>query len=242
MGGEVYHHLGHLLLARGLTRAVGDEGGFAPALDSSEAALELLVAAIESAGYGPGIDVALALDAAASELGDVDRDGYRIDGEAEPLASAELVAYWASLCDRYPIEDALGEEDWTGWRILTQRLGSRVQLVGDDLFVTRPSLLQLGIDQGIANAVVIKPNQVGTLTRALETIALARTAGYATVMANRAGDTEDTTIADLAVATGCRFIKAGGPARSERVAKYNRLLRIEEEFGPAARYAGGGHR
>ena len=244
MGGEVYHRLGHLLLARGLTRAVGDEGGFAPALDSSEEALDLLVAAIESAGYRPGIDVALALDAAASELGDVDRDGYRIDGEAEPLASAEFVAYWASLCDRYPIvslEDALGEEDWTGWRILTQRLGSRVQLVGDDLFVTRPSLLQLGIDQGIANAVVIKPNQVGTLTRALETIALARTAGYATVMANRAGDTEDTTIADLAVATGCRFIKAGGPARSERVAKYNRLLRIEEELGPPARFAGGEH-
>ncbi len=220
---------------------MGDEGGFAPALDSSEAALDLLVAAIESAGYRPGIDVALALDAAATELGDVDRDGYRIDGEAEPLASAELVAYWASLCDRYPIvslEDGPGEEHWTGWRILTQRLGSRVQL-GDDLFVTRPSLLQLGIDQGIPTAVVIKPNQVGTLTRALETIALARTASYATVMAHRAGDTEDTTIADLAVATGCRFIKAGGPARSERVAKYNRLLRIDEKLGPAAQFAGG---
>ncbi|HEY7622223.1 MAG TPA: phosphopyruvate hydratase [Solirubrobacteraceae bacterium] len=241
MGSEAYHHLGHLLLARGLSRTVGDEGGFAPALDSSEVALELLVAAIESAGYRPGLDIAVALDAAASELGDVDRDGYRIDGEAEPLASDELVAYWAALCERYPIislEDALGEEDWSGWRSLTRRLGSRVQLVGDDLFVTHASLLQLAIDQRIANAVLIKPNQVGTLTRALETITLAHDAGYATVMAHRAGDTEDTTIADLAVALGCRFIKAGGPARSERVAKYNRLLRIEEELGAHARFAG----
>jgi enolase len=241
MGGEAYHHLGQLLLARGMTRAVGDEGGFAPALDSSEVALELLVAAIESAGYRPGIDVALALDAAASELGDVDRSGYCINGEAEPLTSDELAAYWVGLCDRYPIvslEDALGEEDWRGWRILTQLLGSRVQLVGDDLFVTHASLLQLAIDQRIANAVLIKPNQVGTLTRTLETIALAHNAGYATIMAHRAGDTEDTTIADLAIATGCRFIKAGAPARSERVAKYNRLLRIEEQLGDRARFAG----
>jgi enolase len=241
IGSEAYHHLGHLLLARGLSRAVGDEGGFAPALRSSERALELLVAAIESAGYRPGIDVALALDAAASELGDVDRDGYRIEGEAEPLSSEEFIAYWADLCDRYPIvslEDALGEEDWTGWRHLTQRLGSQVQLVGDDLFVTHASLLQLGIDQHIANAVLIKPNQVGTLTRTLETIALARSAGYTAIMAHRAGDTEDTTIADLAVATGCRFIKAGAPARSERVAKYNRLLRIEEQLGADASFAG----
>jgi enolase len=241
MGAEAYHHLGHLLLARGLSRAVGDEGGFAPALGSSEQALELLVAAIDSAGYRPGIDVALALDAAASELGDVDRDGYVIDGEAEPLASTEFVSYWAGLCERYPIvslEDALGEEDWTGWRLLTRRLGSLVQLVADDLFVTHASLVQLGIDQRIANAVLIKPNQVGTLTRTLETIALARAAGYTTIMAHRAGDTEDTTIADLAVATGCRFIKTGAPARSERVAKYNRLLRIEEELGPSAAFAG----
>jgi enolase len=243
MGAETYHHLGQLLLARGLSRAVGDEGGFAPTLDSSELALELLVAAIESAGYRPGIDVALALDAAASELGDVDRDGYRMNGEAEPLTSNELIAYWAELCERYPIvslEDALGEEDWAGWRLLTRRLGSRVQLAGDDLFVTRASLVQLGIDQSIANAVLIKPNQVGTLTRTLETVDLARSAGYATIMAHRAGDTEDTTIADLAVARTCRFIKAGAPARSERVAKYNRLLRIEEELGANARFAGTG--
>jgi enolase len=242
MGAEAYHHLGHLLLARGLARAVGDEGGFAPQLDSTEGALDLLVAAIESAGYHPGVDIALALDAAASELGDVDRDGYRIDGEAEPLTSQELVAYWADLCERYPIvslEDALGEEDWTGWRGLTHRLGQRVQLVGDDLFVTHASLLQLGIDQGIANAVLIKPNQVGTLTRTLQTMSLARAAGYTTVMAHRSGDTEDTTIADLAVAGGCRFIKAGAPARSERVAKYNRLLHIEEQLGANARFAGG---
>jgi enolase len=238
---ESYHHLGYLLLARGLTRAVGDEGGFAPQLDSAEAALDLLVAAIESAGYEPGVDLGLALDAAASELLDADGDGYRIEGEGELVSSAELVAYWADLCEHYPIvslEDGLGEEDWSGWRGLTERLGRRVQLVGDDLFVTHPSLLQLGIDQGVANAALIKPNQVGTLTRTLETIALAMGAGYTAVMAHRSGDTEDTTIADLAVATGCRFIKAGAPARSERVAKYNRLLRIEEELGADAIFAG----
>jgi enolase len=238
-GAEVYHHVGHLLLARGLPRAVGDEGGFAPQLESTDAALELLVAAIESAGYRPGVDVALALDAAASEL--VDSDGYRLDGEGGPLDSDELVAYWADLCDRYPIvslEDGLGEEDWLGWRTLTERLGARVRLVGDDLFVTHASLLQLAIDQAIANAVLVKPNQVGTLTRTLQTIALAHAAGYTTIMAHRSGDTEDTTIADLAVAAGCRFIKAGAPARSERVAKYNQLLRTEEELGPDARFAG----
>jgi len=239
MGADAYHHLGHLLLARGLPRAVGDEGGFAPQLDSTEAALELLVAAIESAGYRPGVDVTLALDAAASEL--VVPDGYRLDGDSGPLSAEQVIAYWAGLSERYPIvslEDGLGEDDWSGWRALTERLGGRLQLVGDDLFATRPSLLQLGIDQGIANAVLIKPNQVGTFTRTLETIALARGAGYASVMAHRSGDTEDTTIADLAVATGCRFIKSGAPARSERTAKYNQLLRIEEELGARARFAG----
>jgi enolase len=238
-GAEIYHHLGHLLLADGLSRAVGDEGGFAAQLDSTDAALELLVAATESAGYRAGVDVGFALDAAASEL--VGPDGYRIDGRRGPLDADELVAYWADLCERYPIvslEDALGEEDWRGWRTLTERLGSRVQLVGDDLFVTHASLLQLAIDQAIANAVLIKPNQVGTLTRTIQTIALAHGAGYTTVMAHRSADTEDTTIADLAVAAGCRFIKAGAPARSERVAKYNRLVRIEEELGDDARFAG----
>jgi enolase len=239
IGAEVYHHVGHLLLAQGLPRAVGDEGGFAPQLDSTDAALELLVAATESAGYRPGVDVALALDAAASEL--VDPNGYRLDGDRGPRDADDMVAYWADLCERYPIvslEDGLGEEDWRGWRTLTERLGGRVQLVGDDLFVTHSSLLQLAIDQAIANAVLIKPNQVGTLTRTLQTIALAHAAGYTTVMAHPSGDTEDTTIADLAVAAGCRFIKAGAPARSERVAKYNRLVRIEEELGPDARFAG----
>jgi enolase len=241
IGVEVYHELGYLLLARGLGRALGDEGGYAPRLASAEVALELTSAAIAAAGYEPGVDVALALDIAASELRD--GRGYRLNGDGRSLSSAELVDRWADLCERYPVvslEDALGEADWMGWRELTQRLGARVQLVGDDLFATHPSLLQLGIDQQIANAVLIKPNQVGTLTRVLETIALADRAGYAAVMAHRSGETEDTTIADLAVATGCRFIKAGAPARSERAAKYNRLLRIEEELGSAARFAGAG--
>jgi enolase len=236
---EVYDQLGHVLTARRLSRALGDEGGYAPQLDTAEAALELVVTAIAAAGYRPGVDVGVALDSAASELRD--GDGYRVEGDGSSLTADELVGYWADLCERYPIvslEDPLGEEDWGGWRRLTDRLGERVQLVGDDLFATHASLLQLGIDQGIANSVLIKPNQVGTLTRTLETIALAHAAGYATVMSHRAGDTEDTTIADLAVATACRFIKAGAPARSERVGKYNRLLRIEEELGDAARFAG----
>jgi enolase len=240
IGAEVYHHVGHLLLARGLPRAVGDEGGFAPQLDSPEAALELLVEAIEAAGFRAGVDVALAIDAAASEL--VDPRGYRVEAGCQPLDSEALIAYWTELCERYPIvslEDPLGEEDWKAWRAITRRLGERVQLVGDDLFATHPSLLQLGIDQGIANAILVKPNQVGTLTRALETVSLAHGAGYTTVMAHRSGDTEDTTIADLAVATECRFIKAGAPARSERVAKYNQLLRIEEQLGSEAHFAGG---
>jgi enolase len=239
IAGQTYHELGHLLLAAGMGRAVGDEGGYAPQVDSAETAIELLVSAIEKAGFRPGIDIALAVDAAASEL--VDPAGYRVASAAAPLSSDELVAYWSDLCDQYPIvslEDPLGEEDWKAWRDLTQRIGRRVQLVGDDLFVTHPSLLQLGIDQGAANAVLVKPNQVGTLTRTLQTINLAAGAGYATVMAHRSGDTEDTTIADLAVATGSRFIKAGALARSERVAKYNRLLRIEEDLGPDATFAG----
>jgi enolase len=241
IGVEVYHELGYLLLSRGLGRALGDEGGYAPGLASAEEALDLVGAAIAAAGYEPGVEVALALDIAASELRD--GRGYRLNGDGRSLSSGELVDRWAELCERYPVvslEDALGEADWVGWRELTQRLGARIQLVGDDLFATHPSLLQLGIDQRIANAVLIKPNQVGTLTRVLETITIADRAGYATVMAHRAGETEDTTIADLAVATGCRFIKAGAPARSERAAKYNRLLRIEEELGGAGRFAGAG--
>ena len=239
IGVEVYHELGYVLLARGLGRMIGDEGGYAPRVSSADEALELVTTAISAAGYRPGIDVALALDVAASELRD--GRGYRLDGNGRSLTPDELVDRWAQLCERYPIvslEDGLGEADWNGWRALTERLGGRVQLVGDDLFATHPSLLQLGVEQRIANAVLVKPNQVGTLTRVLETIAIAHGAGYTAVMSHRSGDTEDTTIADLAVATGCRFIKAGAPARSERVAKYNRLLRIEEELGSAARFAG----
>ena len=241
IGVEVYHELGYLLLARGLGRALGHEGGYAPRLASAEEALDLASAAIAAAGYEPGVDVGLALDIAASELRD--GRGYRLNGDGRSLSSEELVDRWADLCERYPVvslEDALGEADWMGWRELTQRLGAGIQLVGDDLFATHPSLLQLGIEQHIANAVLIKPNQVGTLTRVLETITIADRAGYTAVMAHRSGETEDTTIADLAVATGCRFIKAGAPARSERSAKYNRLLRIEEELGSAARFAGAG--
>jgi enolase len=182
------------------------------------------------------VDVGLALDAAAAEL--ADDDGYHVGGEA--MSSDDLIEYWCDLCEQYPIaslEDGLADEDWRGWRRLTQRLGSRVQLVGDDLFASHPSLVQLGIDQRIANAVLVKPNQVGTLTRTLETVSLAHSAGYVTVMSARSGDTEDTTVADLAVAGGCMFIKAGAPARSEHACKYNRLLRIAEELGPDARYA-----
>jgi enolase len=237
LGAEIYHELGFVLLGRRLSRAVGDEGGYAARLDSSEAALDLLLDATRAAGYEPGADVAFAIDAAAGEL--ADDDGYRLGGETR--TTDELIAYWADLCDRYPIvalEDGLGDEDWSGWRRLTDRLGSRVQLVADDLFATHPSLVQLGIDQHIANAVLVKPNQVGTLTRTLETVSLARAAGYTTVMSHRSGDTEDTTIADLAVATACPFIKPGAPARSEHAGKYNRLLRIEEELGAGARFAG----
>ena len=237
MCAETYDELGHKLLARGLSRAVGEVGGFAPQLGSTEDALGLLVAAIHAAGYEPGVDIAIALDVAASELVDTDGDGYRHEHEAEPLSSEEMIVYWTQLCDRFPVvslEDPLGEEDWSGWRELTQRLGGRVQLVGDDLFVTRSSLLQLGIDQRAANAVLVKPNQVGTLTRTLQVIELARAAGYRTIMAHRSGDTEDTTIADLSVATGCNYVKFGAPARSERAAKYNRLLRIAEQLDAAA--------
>ncbi|HTU78538.1 MAG TPA: phosphopyruvate hydratase [Solirubrobacteraceae bacterium] len=232
MCAETYDELGHKLLAGGLSRAVGEIGGYAAQLDSTEDALDLLLAAITTAGYEPGVDIAIALDVAASELIDTDQE-YRHEHEAEPLSTEEMIVYWIELCERYPIvslEDPLGEEDWPGWRELTQRLGRQVQLVGDDLFVTHQSLLELGIEQRAANAVLVKPNQVGTLTRTLDMIELAHTAGYKTVMAHRSGDTEDTTIADLAVATGCDYVKFGAPARSERTAKYNRLLRIQEQL------------
>jgi enolase len=239
MGAEVFHALRKILHERGLSTAVGDEGGFAPDLDSNEEALRALLAGIEAAGYEPGAQVAIALDPAASELL---RDGvYALEHEGRSLSADELGAYWADLAARYPIvsiEDGMGEEDWEGWRALTERLGSDVQLVGDDLFVTNTERLRRGIDSAVANSILVKVNQIGTLSEALAAIATAREAGYTAVISHRSGETEDVTIADLAVATGCGQIKAGAPSRSERVAKYNQLLRIEEQLGGDAEYPG----
>jgi enolase len=239
MGAEVFHALKGTLLERGLATAVGDEGGFAPDLDSNEAALETVIAGVEAAGYRPGEDVAIALDPATSELR---RDGsYVLEHEGRTLSSDELAAYWADIAGRYPvvsIEDGMDEEDWEGWKTLTQQLGESVQLVGDDLFVTSTERLRRGIEQGIANSILVKVNQIGTLTETLEAVRTARDAGYTAVMSHRSGETEDTTIADLAVATGCGQIKAGAPSRSDRVAKYNQLLRIEEGLGSDATYPG----
>ena len=239
MGTEVYHELQRTLKARGLGTAVGDEGGFAPALDSNEAPLELLVSAISSAGYRPGDDVAICVDPAASEFFKEGR--YELAGEGRSLSSEEMVEYWSTIPDRYPVvslEDGMAEQDWDGWRRLTEELGSRLQLVADDIFVTNPGILREGIERGVANSILIKLNQIGTLTETLDTIALAREANYRAVISHRSGETEDTFIADLVVATGVGQIKTGAPARSERVAKYNQLLRIEEELGELARYAG----
>ena len=239
MGAEVYHELQRTLRSRGLGTAVGDEGGFAPALPSNEAPLELLVSAIAAAGYRPGEDLAICLDPAASEFFKEGR--YELAGERRSLASAEMVDYWSEITERYPVvslEDGMAEQDWDGWRHLTERLGSRLQLVGDDIFVTNPAILREGIERGVANSILIKLNQIGTLTETLDTIELAREAGYRAVISHRSGETEDTFIADLVVATGVGQIKTGAPARSERVAKYNQLLRIEEELGARARYAG----
>ena len=236
---ETYHELKRTVHGQGLATGVGDEGGFAPALQSNEAPLELLVAAIESAGYRPGDDVAIALDPASSEFY---ADGaYHLAGEGRTLSSSELVDYWEQLTQRYPIvliEDGMAEDDWDGWRLLTERLGDKIQLVGDDIFVTNQSILQRGIDAGIANSVLIKLNQIGTLTETLDTIAIARDADYRAVVSHRSGETEDALIADFVVATGVGQIKTGAPARSERVAKYNQLLRIEEELGDQAQFAG----
>jgi enolase len=238
-GAEVFHALKKTLGKRGLGTAVGDEGGFAPDLDSNEAALQALIEGVEAAGYTPGSDVAIALDPATSEIY---RDGgYVLEHEGRTLSADELAAYWADLADRYPIlsiEDGMDEEDWDGWRALTERLGDRVQLVGDDLFVTNTERLKRGIDTGVANSILIKVNQIGTLTETLAAIDMARGAGYTAVMSHRSGETEDTTIADLAVATGCGQIKTGAPSRSDRVAKYNQLLRIEEALGGDAEYPG----
>jgi enolase len=239
MGAETYHQLKRTLQSRGLATGVGDEGGFAPALQSNEAPLELLVTAIEATGYRPGEDIAIAMDPAVSELFS---DGtYTLAGEGRTLSSDEMVDLWEQLAGRYPImllEDGMAENDWNGWANLTRRLGDRVQLVGDDVFVTNPAILRRGIQAGIANSILIKLNQIGTLTETLETIRIARDAGYRAFVSHRSGETEDTFIADLVVATGAGQIKTGAPARSERVAKYNQLLRIEEQLGDRARYAG----
>jgi enolase len=236
-GAEVFHALKRTLHERGLGTAVGDEGGFAPDLDSNEAALEMLMAGIQAAGYRPGDDVAIALDPATSE---VYEDGsYVLEHEGRTLTSPQLVEYWSDLASRYPvvsIEDGLDEEDWDGWKLLTEAIGDRVQLVGDDLFVTNTQRLRRGIDMGAGNSILVKVNQIGTLTEALEAVRMAQEAGYTAVMSHRSGETEDTTIADLAVATGCGQIKTGAPSRSDRVAKYNQLLRIEEALGADATY------
>jgi enolase len=239
MGAEVFHALRSALKQAGYTTAVGDEGGFAPNLASTRAALDFVMAAIAAAGYRPGEDIYLALDVAATELF---HDGrYVLEGEKQSLTSAEMTAYYAELVANYPIfsiEDGMAEDDWDGWKGLTNALGNRVQLVGDDLFVTNVARLEQGIDKGIANAILIKVNQIGTLTETLDAVRMAQQAGYAAVMSHRSGETEDATIADLAVATNCGQIKTGSLARSDRVAKYNQLIRIEEELGGKARYAG----
>ena len=238
-GVEVFHALKATLKQRGLSTAGGDEGGFAPDLGSNEEALQMLVKGIEAAGYEPGSDVAIALDPATSELY---RDGsYVLEHEGRTLSAEELAAYWGEIAQRYPvlsIEDGMAEEDWDGWLELTKRLGDRVQLVGDDLFVTNTERLRRGIGLGVGNSILIKVNQIGTLSETLAAIAMAHEAGYTAVMSHRSGETEDVTIADLAVATGCGQIKTGAPSRSDRVAKYNQLLRIEEQLGADAVFPG----
>jgi enolase len=239
-GAETYHALKDLLHDRGLSTALGDEGGFAPNLASSEEAVTLLVSAIEAAGYRPGEEVAIALDPAATEFFTDGR--YALTREGASYTPAEWVDWLAALVNRYPIvsiEDGMAEDDWEGWVLLTQRIGDRVQLVGDDVFVTNAARLQRGIDAGAANSILIKVNQIGTLSETLDTMLLASRHGYASVMSHRSGETEDTTIADLAVATNCGQFKGGAPARSDRVAKYNQLLRIEDELDGAAGYLGG---
>jgi enolase len=238
-GAEVYHALKGVLKERGLATGLGDEGGFAPDLESNEAALGMLVDGITAAGYEPGNDVHIALDPATSEI--FSDGAYVLEHENRSLAPDELAAYWADKVDRYPIvsiEDGMDEEDWEGWRRLTERIGDRCQLVGDDLFVTNPERLRRGISEGVGNSILVKVNQIGTLSETLEAIAIARDAGYSAVISHRSGETEDTTIADIAVATGAGQIKTGAPSRSDRTAKYNQLLRIEQELGDRATYPG----
>ena len=239
---EVFHTLREVLSGRGLPSSVGDEGGFAPDLGSNEDAIKVILEAVEKAGYTPGIDIAIALDPAASEFFDGPRGAYVLAGEGRTLKSGEMAAYYADLCKRYPIvsiEDGMAEDDWDGWAALTKLVGDSVQLVGDDLFVTNVDRLAMGIERGVANSILIKLNQIGTLTETLDAISLAHRAGYTAVVSHRSGETEDSTIADLVVATNAGQIKTGAPCRGERTAKYNQLLRIEEDLGPLASYPAG---
>lgn len=241
MGAEVFHNLKAVLKGKGLNTAVGDEGGFAPNLSSNEEALKTIIEAIERAGYTPGKDVVLALDVAATELYDEEKKVYRLAGEGRELTSDEMIDYYVGLVEKYPIvsiEDGLAEEDWDGWKKLTDKLGKKIQLVGDDLFVTNTKRLEKGIGLNVANSVLVKLNQIGTLTETLNTIEMAKTHGYTAVISHRSGESEDTTIADLAVATNAGQIKTGAPSRTDRTAKYNQLLRIEDMLGVSAQYKG----
>ncbi|MBK9286458.1 MAG: phosphopyruvate hydratase [Flavobacteriales bacterium] len=241
MGAEVFHHLKSVLKAKGLSTNVGDEGGFAPDLPSNEDALKLVMQAIEKAGYKPGDDIVVALDCASTEFYDAKKKRYVLESTGDSLTSDEMVGMWKDWCKRYPIvsiEDGMSEDDWDGWKKLTTTIGDKVQLVGDDLFVTNTTRLTEGISKGIANSILVKVNQIGTLTETLEAVEMAHRAGYTSVMSHRSGETEDSTIADLAVACNCGMIKTGSASRSDRIAKYNQLLRIEEQLGKGARYPG----
>lgn len=241
MGAEVFHNLKKVLKDKGLNTAVGDEGGFAPNLSTNEEAIQVIIEAIEKAGYKPGDDVRIALDVAASEFFDIEKNIYNFTGEGVSRTAEEMVAYYEMLCDKYPvisIEDGLAEDDWDGWKLLTERLGGRIQLVGDDLFVTNTARLEEGIRKGVANSILIKVNQIGTLTETFDAIEMAKKAGYTAVVSHRSGETEDTTIADIVVGLNAGQIKTGSLSRTDRIAKYNQLLRLEELLGDSAQYAG----
>lgn len=241
MGAEVFHNLKKVLKGKGMNTAVGDEGGFAPNLSTNEEAIQVIIEAIEAAGYKPGEDVMIALDVAASEFYDADKDIYNLTGEGVSRTAEEMVAYYEMLCEKYPvisIEDGLAEDDWNGWKILTEKLGKKVQLVGDDLFVTNTGRLEEGIAKGVANSILIKVNQIGTLTETFDAIEMAKKAGYTAVVSHRSGETEDTTIADIVVGLNAGQIKTGSLSRTDRIAKYNQLLRLEEILGESAQYAG----
>ena len=243
MGAEIFHNLKAVLKSKGMSTSVGDEGGFAPNLSSNEEALITIVEAIEKAGYKPGEDIVLALDVAASGMYDKEKKIYNLKGEGREMTSAEMVDYYSDLCEKYPIvsvEDGLDEDDWDGWKLMTDKLGDKIQIVGDDLFVTNTERLQRGIDMGVSNSILIKLNQIGTITETLDAIELAKTHGYTAVISHRSGETEDSTIADLAVATNAGQIKTGAPSRTDRVAKYNQLVRIEDGLGEMAQYKGMG--